>query len=88
MSKTSVWDRRTWGAIREVKGITYRQIAEACDVYEGTPEKWFNSNSANRNPKLKHQITMAKILGIPLRTLLSEIKDPGVRAAIRAAYDD
>ncbi|MFJ4817831.1 helix-turn-helix domain-containing protein [Streptomyces sp. NPDC088801] len=84
-NKVSVWDRQTWSAIREVKGVTYRQIAEACDVYEGTPEKWFNGE---RNPKLKYQVAIAKVLGIPLRTVLSAIKDPGVRAAIRAAYNN
>ncbi|WP_406351890.1 helix-turn-helix domain-containing protein [Streptomyces sp. NBC_01635] len=88
MAKISVWDRRTWGLLREVKGVTYRQLAEACDVYEGTPEKWFNTNKGNRNPGLKHQITMAKVLNIPLRSLLSEIKDPALRAVIRAAYND
>ncbi len=88
MAKISVWDRRTWSAIREVRGVTYAEIAKACDVYEGTPEKWFNTNSASRNPKLKHQIAMAKTLGIPLRSLLSEITDPAIRAAIRAAYKD
>ncbi|WP_425588074.1 helix-turn-helix domain-containing protein [Streptomyces prasinosporus] len=81
----SVWDRQTWSAIREVKGITYAELAKACDVYEGTPEKWFRGE---RNPKLKHQIAMAKALGIPLRSILADIKDPEIRAVIRAAYTD
>ncbi|MEV5868459.1 helix-turn-helix transcriptional regulator [Streptomyces tendae] len=88
MAKISVWDRHTWGAIRQAKGITYKQLAEACQVYPATPEKWFNNNSAKRNPKLKHQITMAKVLGLPLKSILSGIKDPAIRAAIRAAYND
>ncbi|MGA5317493.1 helix-turn-helix domain-containing protein [Streptomyces pseudogriseolus] len=88
MAKISVWDRRTWGLLREIKGITYAQLAEACSVYHATPEKWFNDNSGQRNPGLKHQITLAKVLGIPLRSLLSEITDPAIRAAIRAAYND
>lgn len=88
MEKISVWDRRTWSAIREVRGVTYAEIAKACGVYEGTPEKWFNTNKGNRNPSLKHQIIMAKVLGIPLKSILSDITDPAIRAAIRAAYND
>jgi transcriptional regulator with XRE-family HTH domain len=88
MAKISVWDRRTWGAIRQIKGLTYKELAEACQVNPSMPEKWFNDNNGSRNPKLKHQITMAKVLGIPLRTLLTEIKDPAIKAVIRAAYND
>lgn len=83
--KISVWDRRTWSAIRQVKGLTYPQLAEKLDVYPGSVEKWFNGE---RNPKLKYQVAMAKVLGIPLRTVLADIKDPDIRAVIRAAYND
>lgn len=87
MAKISVWDRRTWGAVRQVKGLTYREIAEdsRVDCYPGTVEKWFNGE---RNPKLKYQLALAKILGIPLRSIVAEIKDPAIRAVIRAAYND
>jgi transcriptional regulator with XRE-family HTH domain len=80
----SVWDRRTWGAIREAKGITYAEIAEACGVYPGTPEKWFNDNTSSRNPKLKHQIAMAKVLGINIEDAMANFS-PDVRDAIRSA---
>ncbi|MBA2813052.1 helix-turn-helix transcriptional regulator [Streptomyces sp. KM273126] len=85
MAKISVWDRRTWGAIRQVKGLTYRQIGQELDVYYGSVEKWFNGE---RNPKLRYQIALAKVLGLPLKSILSDIKDPVIRAVIRAAYND
>jgi transcriptional regulator with XRE-family HTH domain len=80
----NLWDRRTWGAVREAKGITYAEIAEACQVYPGTPEKWFNSNTGSRNPSLKHQIQMAEVLGINIEDALTNLS-PDIRDAIRSA---
>ncbi|MGW0081509.1 helix-turn-helix domain-containing protein [Streptomyces sp. NPDC003393] len=85
MSEVSIWDRRTWRVTREAKGVTYGQLAEACQVYHATPEKWFRGE---REPRLSHQIKMAKALGLPLDSILSQINDPAVRDAIRDAYNN
>ncbi|MFD7435322.1 helix-turn-helix domain-containing protein [Streptomyces sp. NPDC059861] len=85
VAKASIWNRHTWSAIRQAKGVTHKQIADACGVYLGSAEKWA---SGERNPKLNHQVTMAKVLGIPLRVLLADVKDPAIRAAVRMAYND
>ncbi|MBC2867469.1 helix-turn-helix domain-containing protein [Streptomyces mexicanus] len=85
MPKVSIWDRGSWNAIRQVRGITYRQIAKACQVYGSTPQKWF---AGEANPTLSHQIKLAKALGIPLEDALSGVTDPDVRAAIRYALEN
>lgn len=85
MPKISLWDRRSWGYLRQCKGLTYRQLAGELNVWHGTVEKWFNGT---REPRVSHQIALGKALGIPLRSLLSEIQDPDIKAAIRAAYND
>ncbi|MFD5338830.1 helix-turn-helix domain-containing protein [Streptomyces hawaiiensis] len=83
--KVSIWDRRSWGALREARGITYVEIAEACGVFPKTPQKWF---SGYRNPGLEHQLIMARLLGIPLNDALAAVKDSNIRVAIRSAYND
>ncbi|GAA1426502.1 hypothetical protein GCM10009601_35550 [Streptomyces thermospinosisporus] len=85
MQKVSVWDRESWDTIRRARGIGYAALAEATGCTYKAVCKWFYSE---RTPGLRSQILMAKVLRIPLNTLLSEINDPAAREAIRAVYND
>lgn len=82
MKEVSLWDRRSWGAVREAKDISHQAIADELGLYLGSVQKWF---SGERNPTIRHQVALARILGIPLNTAISTISDPDVRAILRSA---
>ncbi|MFE6946148.1 helix-turn-helix domain-containing protein [Streptomyces chartreusis] len=82
MKEVSLWDRVSWKAVKEAKGISHRQIAEALDVYLGTVDKWM---TGERNPSLRHQVALAQVLGIPLSKAISTVADPVTRAILRSA---
>ncbi|MFG3657025.1 helix-turn-helix domain-containing protein [Streptomyces sp. NPDC047706] len=80
MKDVSLWDRKSWKAVKESKGITHRQISEELGLYIGSVEKWF---SGEKRPALIHQVALARILGIPLSQALENIIDPDVRELLR-----
>lgn len=85
MTDINIFDRKTWGAIREARGITYREIGEVCGVHLKSVTKWFYGE---RQPGLAHQILLAKALRIDLSKALANINDPDTRAVIRYALDN
>lgn len=85
MNKVSVWDRDTWDTIRRARGVGYAELAEATGCTYKAVTKWFYSE---RTPGLRSQILMAKVLRIPLNTLLFKINDPEVRAVIQDVYNN
>ncbi|MDT0611984.1 helix-turn-helix domain-containing protein [Streptomyces lancefieldiae] len=85
MSDINVWDPGSWGVIRKVRGISYCEIAKACQVHDHTPQKWFTGATA---PTLSHQLKLARVLGISLEDALSGVSDPDVRSAIRYALNN
>lgn len=84
MKGASLWDRETWDTVRRAKGIGYGEIAEATGCTYKAVTKWFYSE---RTPSLHSQIRMAKVLRIPLKSILSKVSDPLAREAIRAEYN-
>lgn len=79
MKDVSLWDRKSWKAVKESKGFTHRQIAEELGLYIGSVEKWF---SGEKRPALIHQVALARVLGIPLDKALNNITDPDIRALL------
>lgn len=82
MKDVSFFDRRSWGAVREAKGIPHQAIADELGLYVGSVQKWF---SGERQPTIRHAVALAQILGIPLSTCIASISDPDVRAILRSA---
>ncbi|WP_367652224.1 helix-turn-helix domain-containing protein [Streptomyces sp. LB8] len=85
MKEVSLWNRISWKAVKEAKGITHRQIADALGLYLGSVQKWF---AGERNPSLRHQVALAQILGIPLNQALANVTDPVVRDILRSSLND
>lgn len=81
MSNFQIFDRHSWGAIREARGITYRELGEQIGVHMKAVTKWFYGE---RNPSLHHTILLARALGIPLNQVLKNISDVEIRSAIRS----
>ncbi|MFI2912971.1 helix-turn-helix domain-containing protein [Streptomyces sp. PDY-4] len=79
MKDVNLWDRVSWKAVKEAKGLTYRQISEELGLYIGSVEKWF---SGEKSPALIHQVALARVLGIPLSEALDNINDPDIRALL------
>ncbi|MGW1616680.1 helix-turn-helix domain-containing protein [Streptomyces sp. NPDC002285] len=80
MKEVNLFDRVSWKAVKEAKGLTYRQISEELGLFQGSVEKWF---SGEKRPSILHAIALARILGIPLEKVLEEINDPDVRMLLR-----
>ncbi|MEU5519542.1 helix-turn-helix transcriptional regulator [Streptomyces sp. NPDC047860] len=81
MSNFQIFDRHSWGAIREARGITYAQLGELCGVHLKSVSKWFYGE---RRPSLHHTILLAKALDIPLNQVLKSVTDSDIRSAIRS----
>ncbi|GAB2829198.1 hypothetical protein GCM10027073_67440 [Streptomyces chlorus] len=79
MKDVNLFDRVSWKAVKEAKGLTYWQISEELGLYIGSVEKWF---SGEKNPSILHAIALARVLGIPLSKCLDNINDPDVRALL------
>ncbi|MFB7328923.1 helix-turn-helix domain-containing protein [Streptomyces sp. NPDC056190] len=85
MTDINIFDRHSWGVIREARNITYRELGEACGVHMKSVTKWFYGE---RQPGLAHQILLAKALRIDLTKALANVSDPDTRAVIRYALNN
>jgi transcriptional regulator with XRE-family HTH domain len=80
MKEVNLFDRVSWKCVKEAKGLTYRQISEELGLFQGSVEKWF---TGEKRPSILHAIALARVLGIPLDTVLGEIDDPDLRTLLR-----
>ncbi|MEU2267702.1 helix-turn-helix transcriptional regulator [Streptomyces olindensis] len=80
MKDVNLFDRVSWKALKEAKGLTYRQISEQLGLFQGSVEKWF---TGEKRPSILNAIALARVLGIPLEKVLEDIDDPDVRTLLR-----
>ncbi|MFI8834446.1 helix-turn-helix transcriptional regulator [Streptomyces afghaniensis] len=80
MKDVNLFDRVSWKAVKEAKGLTYQQIADELGLFRGSVEKWF---TGEKRPSILNAIALARVLGIPLEKVLADIDDLDVRALLR-----
>jgi transcriptional regulator with XRE-family HTH domain len=74
MDKEKDWtitDSILWFVRRDIRGITNKDIARACEVSEGTVSLWMKSDGGEI--RMKHIYKIAALLQIPIERLFKGV---------------